>query len=212
MTLQNEDVIGVVLAGGRARRMGGGDKCRLEIEGSSLLVHGLQRLAPQVETMILNTNGEEERFASFRLPVVVDPIDDYAGPLAGVLAGMRWAERHRVQSRHIVTIASDTPFFPRDLVSRLVDATVDKPDAIALATSNGGLHPVFGLWPVALADDLQRALEAGVRKARAFAASHKMIEVRFEGYHRNGEEIDPFFNINSPEDLDCARELAKHIK
>ena len=180
MNIQKHNIVGVILAGGLARRMGGGDKCLLEIGGQCLLARTIDRLYPQVKKIVLNANGDEARFKSFALPIVKDTIDDFAGPLAGVLAGMRWTQQEVPGASHIVTIASDTPFFPLDLTTRFLQATKGKERAIALASTNGRVHPVFGLWPVELADHLEEQLHSGMRKVLEWAQLHEMIEVPFE--------------------------------
>lgn len=193
--------IGIILAGGQARRMGGGDKARLLLGGQSLLDRVCARLAPQVQTMALNANGDATRFADVSLPVVADSIPDFAGPLAGVLAGLDWAANQGEDA--IVTVAADTPFFPDDLVAKLTQSTQN---GLALAATPRedsdklGLHPTFGLWPVALRDDLRQALADGTRKVLHWADRHGA-----------GTAIWPdaraFFNVNTPEDLERAEDM-----
>ena len=152
-------VAGVILAGGLARRMGGGDKALLELAGRPLLAHVIERLAPQVDELVLNANGDPARFAQFGLPVVPDTVEGFAGPLAGVLAGMRWAAARGHQD--VASAAGDTPFFPTDLVARLQAARGDQPICMAATRDpERGLseHPTFALWPVRLADDLEKSL------------------------------------------------------
>lgn len=208
-TKRNSSVVGVLLAGGQSRRMGGGDKCLLEVGGKSLLNHVIERLQPQVDTLILNANGDAQRFASYGLEVVADPIPDHAGPLAGVLAGFTWARSHAPNARWVATAATDTPFFPRDLVTRLLQATQDRYPAIALAASGGRQHPVFGLWPTALASDLQEALHAGVRKVLDWTDRHDTVTVTFEDTIVGNERLEPFFNANRPADLERAERLLR---
>jgi len=212
-TLQ-KGVIGVLLAGGQSRRMGGGDKSLLRLGGRPLLAHAIERLQPQVETMVLNANGDPRRFASFGLPVVADSVEDFAGPLAGVLAGMEWAKAHRPDASvpdagFIVTAATDTPFLPADLVARLQQAAADRDDILAIARSEDGEHYAFGLWPLALAPYLRRALDEGRRTAGDFIHTHGAIFVDFEPQRFGGARIDPFFNINEPKDLARAEELLR---
>ena len=197
----SEQVIGVLLAGGQARRMGGGDKCLLPLAGRPLLVHAIERLGPQVSALVLNANGDPARFSDFGLPVVADPIEGFAGPLAGVLAGLRWTRANRPEARWIATAATDTPFFPHDLVARLIAATGGTYPAIALAASGGRQHPVFGLWPTALADDLERSLEAGTRKVLDWADRHTRVDAPFAPLDAGPEALDPFYNVNRPSDL-----------
>jgi molybdopterin-guanine dinucleotide biosynthesis protein A len=196
-----EHIIGVLLAGGRSRRMGGGDKCLLELAGKPLLAHVIERLKPQTNTLVLNANGDLNRFAKFGLPTVPDPVEGFAGPLAGVLAGFTWARENAPEARWIVTAATDTPFFPNDLVTKLLGATKDRYPAIALAQSNGRMHPVFGLWPVALADDLHEALTSGTRKVLHWTGRHTTTTAEFQPAQTGAATLDPFFNVNSPDDL-----------
>lgn len=209
MTLQpshpisSNKVLACVLAGGQSRRMGGGDKTLLEIGEKPMLARVLDRLRPQCEKIILNANGDATRFAAYELPVVPDTIGDYAGPLAGILAGLTHARAHMPEVTHVVSVAGDTPFFPTDLANRLRAAvTFDRP-VIALATSKHKLHPVFGLWPVELADDLTNWLAAGESgKVLAWVDRHHSVEVDFADDPVTG--LDPFFNANRPEDIATA--------
>jgi molybdenum cofactor guanylyltransferase len=196
---------GVVLAGGLSRRMGGGDKGLIEIGGETMLGHVVGRLRPQVGRMVLNANGDPQRFAALHLPVVADTVVGHAGPLAGILAGMHWSRLHAPDVGCIVTVSSDVPFLPTDLVVRLASAVADRPAAIALAQSHGDLHPIIGLWPVALRDDLERQLEAGVRKVLQWTDRHETLAVAFEPLTIGDREIDPFFNANTPADIEIAR-------
>lgn len=196
-------VVGVILAGGLARRMGGGDKCLRTLGGRPILEHVVARARPQVATLVLNANGDPGRFAGFGLPVVPDGIEGFAGPLAGVLAGMDWALAQVPGVRRIATFASDTPFFPLDLVSRLQEAVLREGAVLACASSGGRPHPVFGLWPVELRDDLDAAMRReGLRKIDLFTARWPLAVVDWAD-----EPFDPFFNANRPEDLERAREL-----
>ena len=192
---------GVILAGGQARRMGGGDKGLLKLQGVTLLERVIARLEPQVAGLCLNANGDAARFAAFGLPVVADEVDGFAGPLAGVLAGMDWAASKG--GEHIVTAAADTPFFPGDLVPQLQMAAEDQGKPIALARTDNGRDPTFGLWPVALRDDLRTALAAGVRKVVQWTDSHGTAMAYFPT-----ARFDPFFNVNTPEDLALAEGYA----
>ncbi|WP_375258019.1 molybdenum cofactor guanylyltransferase MobA [Citreimonas sp.] len=204
--------LGVILAGGLATRMGGGDKGLLHVDGRSLLSRAIDRLGPQVDGLALNANGDPARFAEYGLPVLPDTIADFPGPLAGVLAGLDWAADQGADN--IVTAAADTPFFPTDLVARL-QAAATGPYPLALAAtprdrtalkSGGKLnrHPTFGLWPVALRDDLRAALKDGLRKVVLWTDRHGGTEALFEA-----EPFDPFFNVNTPDDLARAEALAK---
>lgn len=201
---------GIVLAGGLARRMGGGDKTLAAIGGRPMLAHIIDRLKPQVGPMALNANGDPARFAAYDLPVVADSVEGFAGPLAGVLAGMDWARASAPECRAIVTVAGDTPFFPRDLAARFADAVAhESGDTICLATSGGHNHPVFGLWPVALADDLRGFLARGeTRKVLAWVKAHANVRADFGMVDRGGQVVDPFFNVNTPEDTAQAEKIA----
>lgn len=201
------EVTGVLLAGGQSRRMGGGDKGLLELAGRPMLAHVICRLAPQVGRLVINANGDPARFAAFGLPVVPDTIGGFVGPLAGVLAGMRWAATHAPEAHWVVTAAGDAPLLPSDLVARLAKAAAKRPGAIALAQSHGELHPVIGLWPVALAADLEEQLRAGVRKVLAWTDRHGTIPVPFPPARVCGIDIDPFFNANTPQELDQLRAM-----
>lgn len=192
--------VGVVLAGGRGRRMGEADKALLVLEGAPMIARVIRRLAPQVDALAINAGGDPARFAGFALPVLPDPVPDQPGPLAGILAGMRWAAGQG--ATHVVTAATDTPFLPVDLVARLAAAADGAHEPIALAESAGRLHPTFGLWPVTLADDLALALEAGTRKVAAWALGEGAARAPFAA-----DPLDPFFNINTPDDLAAAHEI-----
>jgi molybdopterin-guanine dinucleotide biosynthesis protein A len=197
------DTLGLLLAGGLARRMGGGDKSLVPLAGRPLLAWVVERARPQVDALILNANGDPDRFAGFGLPVAADGVPGFAGPLAGVLAGMEWALANAPEARWVASIATDTPFFPPDLVARLRDAAEREHTDIACAASGGRTHPVFALWPVSLAGHLRRALvDEGMRKIDAWTARYRVAEVTFPA-----EPLDPFFNLNTPEDVAEAERL-----
>ena len=201
--------LGVILAGGLARRMGGGDKGLLQLGGQPILRRVIDRLVPQVDIVALNANGDPARFDAFELPVLPDSIDGYAGPLAGVLAGLDWAAKMGADS--IVTAAADTPFFPCDLVPRLLIESEGMANPLVLATTpdpkRGQVrHPTFGLWPVSLRDDLRAALNNGLRKVVLWTDQHNGRQAVFDS---NG--IDPFFNVNTPEDLAVAQAASETI-
>ena len=196
-------IVGVLLAGGLARRMGGGDKPLRLLAGRPLLDHVIDRLRPQVAGLVLNANGDPARFAGYGLPVTADSIPDYAGPLAGILAGLDWTAANRPDCPLIASVATDAPFLPADLVARLADAMAAAGADLACAASGGQAHPVIGLWPVRLRDDLRRALvDEGLRKVDVWTARHRLVEVPFPD-----QPIDPFFNANRPEDLERAAAL-----
>ena len=202
-------VTGVILAGGLSRRMGGGDKGLLELGGKPMLGHVIDRLSPQVTNVIINANGNPARFAAFELPVVADTIEGFVGPLAGVLSGMRWAAKHAPDARWIVTAPGDAPLLPRDLVAKLSGAAADNKRSIALAQSGGELHPVIGLWPVALAQDLEEQLRQGVRKVLQWVERHGMTAVTFPSQRMCGLSIDPFYNANTPQELGELRAMLR---
>jgi molybdenum cofactor guanylyltransferase len=198
-------VVGVLLAGGLARRMGGGDKCLRPLGDRPILAQVIERARPQVAGLVLNANGDPGRFADFGLPVVADVVEGFAGPLAGVLTGMEWSRAHRPDCPWIATVATDTPFFPGDLVARMLSAVEPAGADLACAASGGRAHPVFGLWPVRLADDLRAAMvEERIRKVDVWTARHRLVEVAFAV-----DPIDPFFNTNRPEDLAEAERLLR---
>ncbi len=196
-----DKIPGIVLAGGLSRRMGGGDKSLLELGGEPLLLRAARRLAAGASPLAISANGDASRYAAFGLPVISDLTDDRRGPLGGILAGMRWAERTAPRARFIATAASDTPFFPEDLVSRLVAAANGTSPAIVLASSAGRIHPVFGLWPVCLAGDLAEALAAGHRKVLDWTGLHQRVIAEFLPLSLGGKPVDPFFNVNTPEEF-----------
>jgi len=196
-------LVGLLLAGGQSRRMGGGDKTLRSLGGIPLLEHVIERLRPQVDTLVLNANGDPSRFAKFGLPVVADSVLGFAGPLAGVLAGLEWAAAHRADCPFVVSVATDAPFLPPDLISRFIEAIERDAADLACAASDGRSHPVFGLWPVRLRNDLRRAVvEEGIRKVDQWTARHRLVTVSFLI-----DPIDPFFNANRPEDLATAEAL-----
>ncbi|HEX6143723.1 MAG TPA: molybdenum cofactor guanylyltransferase MobA [Geminicoccaceae bacterium] len=193
----------MLLAGGQARRMGGGDKCLRPLGGRPILEHVIARAGPQCAALVLNANGDPDRFGSFGLPVVADVVPGSAGPLAGVLTGMARARAHHPDLPWIATFATDTPFFPADLVARLLRAVERDGADLACAASGGRAHPVFGLWPVRLEGDLERAMvDEQIRKVDVWTARHRLVRVEFAT-----EPFDPFFNTNRPDDLAEAERL-----
>lgn len=176
--------------------MGGIDKPLIEIAGKPLLAHVVERLAPQCDGIVLNANGDPERFAAFGLPVVADPVPDFAGPLAGVLAGLDYAAARFPEFTDVVSVPGDTPFIPTDLVMRLYERRHETGARIVVAASGGRAHHAVALWPVSLRDDLQRALGEETRKVSAFIAQHPNATAEWPTTPQ-----DPFFNVNQPDDL-----------
>ncbi len=196
-------VVGLILAGGLSRRMGGGDKALRMLAGETLLARVISRVKPQVRAMVLNANGNPSRFSAYDLPVVADAVPGFAGPLAGVLTGLEWAREHVPRVEWVVSFATDAPFFPRDLVSRLLEAVESDKADLACAASNGRRHPVFGLWPVSLGPQLRGALVAeGIRKVEDWTGRYRVAVVEYPQ-----RPFDPFFNANTPEDLAVAERI-----
>lgn len=196
--------LGLVLAGGLARRMGGGDKARIMIGGVTILQRVLTSLTPQCIRVVINANGDPARFADTKLPVIADSVPDFAGPLAGILAGLDWAALQMPQCEWLVSVPGDCPFLPNDLVARLHAARVAAGAPLACARSGKWRHPVVGLWPLALREDLRSALASdGLRKIEVWTARHGVAIADWPA-----EPVDPFFNINTPEDATQAQALA----
>jgi len=200
MAIEAGDIVGVLLAGGQSRRMGGGDKSLRHLAGRPILEHVIERLSGQVGHMVLNANGDPARFEAYDLPIAPDVVAGQPGPLAGVLTGMCWAAAHVPAARWILTVATDAPFVPRDLADRLGQA-IDRDGAELACTSSGGRHhPVIGLWPVTLTGALREALEVEeIRKVDRWTARYRMSVVDYSDV-----PVDPFFNVNKPEDIKTA--------
>jgi molybdopterin-guanine dinucleotide biosynthesis protein A len=195
---------GVLLAGGLARRMGGGDKPMRTIAGKTILERVIARLAPQCDGLILNANGDPARFAAFALPVVADTVADFPGPLAGILAALDWMATHRPEVKWVLSAAADCPFLPRDLVARLEESRTAQNAELAVAASGGQIHPVVGLWSVRLRGELRHALvEEGVRKIDRWTARYPLATVTWPT-----TPVDPFFNANTVDDIAEADRLA----
>lgn len=199
----SREIAGVLLAGGQSRRFDGGDKCLQVLDGKTLLERVALNAAPQVGALILNVNGDAGRFPDLGLPVLADTIEGHAGPLAGVLSAMECVAKHVPQARWIATFATDAPFIPANWVARVLAAITREEAQMGTAASHGRSHPVFGLWPVDLRFDLRKAMvDEGLRKVDAWTSRYKVATVEFdEG------AFDPFFNINTPDDLAEAESL-----
>jgi len=198
-------VAGLLLAGGLSRRMGGGDKSLRPLGDRPLLAHVIARVRPQVAALVLNANGDPARFAAFGLPVVADSVPDFAGPLAGILAGLDWTAANRPDIPLVASIATDSPFLPFDLVARLQQEMAAAGADLACAASHGQAHPVIGLWPVRLREALRRAVvDEDIRKVDLWTARYRLATVPFDD---DPAGVDPFFNANRPDDLDRAAAL-----
>ena len=196
--------LGLILAGGLARRMGGGDKARITIGGRTILDRVLTAMTPQCARLIINANGDPARFADTKLPVVADSIPDFAGPLAGILAGLDWAATHAPDIADVASVPGDCPFLPSDLVAQLASARAEAKTPLACARSGEWRHPVIGLWPVALREDLRHALTVeNLHKIEIWTARHGVAIADWPS-----EPIDPFFNVNTPEDVAAAERVA----
>jgi molybdopterin-guanine dinucleotide biosynthesis protein A len=195
---------GVLLAGGLARRMGGGDKPMRQIAGRTILERVIARLTPQCDGLILNANGNPARFASFGLPVIADTVENFPGPLAGILASLDWAAINRPGVEFILSAAGDCPFLPHDLVARLHQARIAQRAQLAVAASDGQSHPVIGLWSVGLREELRHALVVeDIRKIDRWTARYKLATVEWPA-----DPLDPFFNANTVDDIAAAERLA----
>jgi molybdopterin-guanine dinucleotide biosynthesis protein A len=198
------ETFGLVLAGGLARRMGGGDKALIRIGNETILQRTLARLTPQVAGIVLNANGDRARFAEFGLPVVADSVPDFAGPLAGILAGLDWLAANKPGTEWMVSVPGDCPFLPRDLAAKLHAARIINGKLLACAHSGDWRHPVAALWHVGLRDDLRHAITVeDLRKIEVWTARHGVALADWPT-----EPVDPFFNVNTPEDVATATRLA----
>lgn len=211
---ESAGIVGLVLAGGQSRRMGGDEKSLLDLEGQPIIARVCDKLRLQVDRIAVNANGEPERLAFLGVPVIADRIAGFAGPLAGLHAGMQWIRDHDPERTHLLTVPADTPFFPDDLLARFQDCHIEEGSkneaSVRLARSNGHRHPVVGLWPVALLDELDAFLRQNdSRKVMAFVSQYRHVEVDFPLLEGSGGRQDPFFNINTPQDLESARAMWK---
>ena len=202
--MQKSRPLGLVLAGGLARRMGGGDKALIKIGDRTILDRVLSRMNAQCTRTIINANGDPTRFASTGFPVVPDDIPDFAGPLAGILAGLDWAAEHSPETNYVVSVPGDCPFLPPNLVDRLEEARRKDDKPIACAKSGEWRHPVVALWPVELRHDLRHTLmDENLHKVEIWMARHGVAIAEWPN-----EPVDPFFNVNNPEDAARANEIA----
>jgi molybdopterin-guanine dinucleotide biosynthesis protein A len=205
-----DTTVGVILAGGRSSRMGGGDKFLQPVAGTDMLTLVHQRFAKQIGTIIISANGAQNSLSSYNIPIVPDVIEGYAGPLAGIHAAMRWARLNHPAASHILSIAADTPFFPQNYTNAMLShAESIEPESIILAKSHGRFHPIFGLWPISLEKELEQALSDGLRKIRAWTVSQKNSSLEFPDIKIGSESVDPFFNVNEPSDLEQCERLIK---
>ncbi len=204
MTTDHPPTLGLVLAGGLARRMGGGDKALIEIGGVTILERVLARLRPQCSGIVLNANGDPRRFSPYGLPVIPDDVPDFAGPLAGILAALDWAAANMSAIEWVVSVPGDCPFLPKDMVGRLHAARIAENRMLSCAKSGDWRHPVIGLWPVSLRADLRHALvNEDLHKIEVWTARHGVAIAEWPD-----TPVDPFFNVNTPEDRDRAAALA----
>jgi molybdopterin-guanine dinucleotide biosynthesis protein A len=198
-------IAGLILAGGRATRMGGADKALLELAGRPLIAHVIERLQGQTQGLAISANGDPVRFANFALPVLADAVPDFPGPLAGILSGLEWAAANHPSVHWLLSAPCDAPFIPLDLVERLLQAVRSQGADLAIAASAGRSHPVIGLWPLSIASDLRQALcKEGLHKVGQFAGRYRKAVAEFP--LENGH--DPFTNVNTPDDLDATRRLS----
>jgi molybdenum cofactor guanylyltransferase len=212
MTIDAGDqIVGVILAGGASRRMGGEHKGLFSLAGKPMLLHVAERLGPQVCELAVSVHGAGLEFVRFGLPLIADAAREQQGPLAGVLAAMLWTRAKRPEACWIATAPCDAPFCPRDYVGALREAALGqagKQPGIAIAASQGRSHFAFGLWPTALAADLSAYLDAGERRMQGWIEQHPHVAVDFAPLSVEGQALDPFFNVNSPHDLAAARSWA----
>jgi molybdopterin-guanine dinucleotide biosynthesis protein A len=205
--METQSCFGILLAGGLARRIGGGDKALCEAGGISLLARAIAALAPQCQGLVLNANGDPARFAQFDMSVVADNLPGFMGPLAGILAGLDWLSSHHPGVCLALSVPADMPFLPGDLVARLVRARREHNARLACASSGGRIHPPVALWPVAIREDLRHALvELHVRKVEAFSQGYSRAIVDWPAL-----PCDPFFNVNDPSDLAAAESIVSRL-
>ncbi len=204
--MQNQTLcMGVILAGGQSRRMGGGDKCLLKLGDRTIVQHTVERAQAQINRLLLNCNGEEARFNFIGLPIVKDIFEGWRGPLAGIHASLHWMTEHHPSTKWLASFAADTPFFPEDLVARLLEHAEDNGCEVIVATHKNKIQPLFALWNISLLPTLEEhLLNAGDPKMQAWINSQRHICVEFENTYQ-----DPFFNINTPIDYDAAETMIR---
>lgn len=204
---QTPRTLGVILAGGRARRLGGQDKAFLELNGRPVVAHALQRFIPQCDNVVISANGDPARFDILKLPVLADSLPDFSGPLAGILTTLDWVATHEPTIEWVASVTVDTPFIPYDLVRRLHEARHNQNAQLAMAHSGERNHPVNAIWPVSLRGPLRQAMqEEGLRKVEVWIKRHDLAIATW-----STDPIDPFFNINTYEDLELAGDLARSV-
>jgi molybdopterin-guanine dinucleotide biosynthesis protein A len=209
--LSENQITGVILAGGQSRRMGGGDKFLKKVANKTILEHVINQFSKQCNTLIISANGDHSRLENFNLPIVKDPIGEDMGPLSGILAAMLWSQSNKPSHTHILSVAADSPLFPLNYTDNMLKrANEFETQAIILAKSRGRHHPIFGVWPIESANDLKSFLETGGRKIRAWTDTKPNGTIEFPDLLINDNIIDPFFNINEPEDLKTFIQLYKY--
>jgi len=202
---KKNNIVGVILAGGLSRRMGNQNKSFMPLANKPLFEHVLERFLPQCDTVLINSNSQSRQLASYNLPIIKDTLEGYLGPLAGILSAMEWTKQQLPETQWIASVPVDTPFLPKDLVSTLYQSIQKKHSTLVGVSSNGRTHPVIGLWSTRLVDDLRLALnDEGLRKIDLWTARYSISHQDF-----SNEVFDPFFNINSQEDLIQAESLIK---
>lgn len=211
-TAKMTEIVGIILAGGLSRRMGGQPKALMPLAGQPMIAHVIERIRPSVVACILNVNGDNSAYAQFGLPIIADAFGDYAGPLAGLLSGMIWAAEHRPDARYVVTAPCDTPFLPENYVGALVEATAGDSGTIVIAASGGRSHFASGLWPLALADRLAAYLAAGERRTQTWIEQNPNRSVTFPLVDDGRSGFDPFFNVNTPEDLSTVESFMRETR
>ncbi|MDB4128046.1 molybdenum cofactor guanylyltransferase MobA [Hyphomicrobiales bacterium] len=202
----DKEVTILLLAGGQSRRLGGGDKCLKILEKEVILDKILKKILPQNKSIILNANGDPNRFSKYSFPIVKDTIEGHLGPLVGVLSGMEWAKENQKNKKYIVSIATDTPFFPNNIVNKLYNTLKNRPEKIICASWQGRANPVFAIWPISLSHNLRADILSGARKIDSWTAKYGIYAVNFISPN------DPFFNINTPEDLKLADQIMRAKK